>query len=323
MLSQSAINNKFVVVEAGGTDFIKMNKASNYSAQAYSHTITIRHDNASAIPSTVTPIDFLRNALSKLTLQIGAGDDIYSLNLTAHLLRQLWTRKELIYNIDRTVGTGKVSTFELIIDFLSVGFESPKDTILFNTGSYDHLMTEIVANDGDSIADVIVHDTKVHITESYKMNSKRPLVNVGGELKPLAPQHKKPVFRQVSMSASNNSFEYDIPDGTTVSKIMLYVTDGNGKISEDHIKNVILKTAQTKYIDLDSKTLESWNRLSLKQYANSNFKGVLVLDIAQGQYTECLKVAGAFKDSKLELDFDKRAVEGTTLNMIFETVINA
>ncbi|QKF82051.1 hypothetical protein [Halarcobacter ebronensis] len=323
MIRQNIINNKFVEIKPNDTEQVKMNKYQAYSVQAYSHKITVYHDNAAALDPAITIYDFLANALSKLTLQIGAGNEIYDLDLTAHLVRQLELRKQLVYSIDKTSGTGKISTIQLIIDFLSLDFIAPKDTILFNTGNYDHLLTQIVAAPGTKISNCTVTKTIVGITELFKTDVVlNKYIATDGTTQTMTPLNKKPIMRTPSFNSSNPNWELDIPNNVEISKIMMYVTDG-GKISTGHIKNVIIKNATQKLINVDSATLEAWNRETLRDYNDSDFDGILVLNIAQGQYTEALKTTGLFVDSKLEVDVIKGAASEPILNIIYETVEKA
>ena len=323
MFRKPIVNNKSVDVKPNDTEQIAHNKYIGYSLEAFRHTITIYHDNAAAIPSTVNVFDFISNAVSKITLQIGAGNELYDLDLTAHMVRQLITRGQLLYTIDKTAGEGKVSNVELVVDFLSLGFVAPQDTILFNTGRYDHLLTQIVASGGNSIADVTVTKTNVRITEKYKTDITMPIViGSDGKKVQMTPKNKKPIFRNHGFTSDNSMWEIDLPNNTAISKIIMYVTDG-GKIVSSKINNIILKNTLRKLLEVDAKTLEYENRENLRSYFNSNYNGILTLDLSSGEYTQALVTSNQFKDTKLDLDVVVDGATNPMLNLIIETVEEA
>jgi len=291
-IRSNIVSNKMKSIAPNGSESIEHNKAEAYSAQAYAHTITIYHNNAAALADDVTVYEFAANALAKLTLQIGAGNELYDLDLIAHLVRHLVTRRELTYEIDKTAGDNKKSTITLMVDFNSYGFVRPQDTILYNTGGYDHLLTQLRADTGEHIANCTVTKTDVHISEFFKTD----VTTLGG-----VALNKKPIWRPKQYKEDRQNWEIDCPKSATISKIIMYVTEGY-KIVTGKIKNINLKSAHFRDMDIPAPLAEALNRGSLKVTSDPDYDGILVLDIAQGEYTEALRTTGLRASSQLVLD---------------------
>lgn len=323
MMRQTTYTNKEGTFEYGSPLQINLYKAKGYSALGYTFKFDISHNNAVAIPTTVKAIEFIAGAIDKVTFEAGTGSDLIDLSITEHMIRQLLTRGELIYDIDRTVGDNKKSTFEVIIDFMSLRFQSPKDTILRELGRFDHYLVEFKGRKTGSIENVTFTNNHVRVVELLKMDVKPVTAIIDGKKVALKSQFKKPIAQRVDLS-SRSDLPIDAPKNMKISKIYFWVTNNAGVIQEaQHIKNFILKSPRRNILDIDSPTLIKWNRETLKQTNNSNFNGLYVLDLAGGQYTECLDTnTEEERDSEIILDVDKLGIDGGHINYILETVIN-
>ncbi len=278
---------------------------------------SVSHDNAATLNAAVTPYEFFGACINSLRVDAGAGNDFINLKLTYLMVRMLRDRSNLIYTIDKTSGAGKVSTLLLVVDFTSVGMFSPKDTAL-NTTRYQHLNTVIKLGEG-SLTDFTLNNVSVNLREQQVKNM-TPAISNGVAVPPL---HRKPIYISKAVVATQSGFTIDLPKNEKFASITLFAMVGD-KIVDDVISKIALKIKQNyRWRDTQSQ-LNNLNRLGLQNFSDTNFNGIMVMDVGQSQWNDAINTATVEENSgQIELDVAKGAHDGLEIIAIFETLIGA
>lgn len=291
----------------------------SFVAQSYVLTFTLKHDNAQAIPATVTPIGFFERIIRTVRLDAGASRDIINLSGAELLARMLHDDGMLIYNIDRTAGNGKESTFTVIVNIYDRQGIVPKDTAL-NTTLYEHLNFIIKAGDLDDVSQSSLKSISVDIREQQKAGVV-PLT-AGG--KAVALKHRKPLIVRKAFTADDNNLSIPLPTRAVIKNCMLFVMDAN-EVKTSVIEKASLKILQNYRIVENFNVIHNLNRLQyLKKYDDTDYNGMCIIDFSQGELSQAINTSSTDENyGEMILSVKKGTLQNPTIVAVFETVENA
>ena len=310
------LNGKETTGNAGESFSIDLTRSYNLQNVVFNFSIT--HDNAVALATSLTPYEFFGTCIKRLTIDVGAGNDIVNLTLVEHMVRMLKDNRNLSYTIDKTVGTNKVSKLLLIVSLSSIGMVSPKDTIL-NTIAYNHLKTTITLGSATTdVANLTLKSVKTTLREQQLANMKPIMING----KPSPAMHRRPVVITKSIVADQKGFAIEFPKNERFSSITLFVMDGDSIVS-GAIDVIKLKIKQNYRWQDTMEQLNELNRFGLMDFVDANFNDIAILDITQGQYTGVIDTRLPSENSgQIEVDVVKGTAAAPVVVAIFETLIN-
>lgn len=292
--------------------------AADIAATDYMLRIEMTHDNANAL--TVDTFKFWRNIIKEIALQLGTGNDVFELGIREMLYRQLKTRQRVASTIDKTSGAGKVSTLTLIIDLLSIGYISPKDTLLY-VANYDQKNLYIHAGEFDTVTDCTVSDVQMKLTENFLQNTTPITRQKADGTKTIVNAIKRPVLDIKAMNGATTSFEIPFPENEQTSEVYLYVIDGNGDLVDGKIKDITIKNPHTQFRQYVFSEVQEQNQIDLFSVSNSLFNGVAWINIAGGKYSRSVNTSNAKeRGTKLILNVDPNGAADLTVHALFETV---
>lgn len=311
------LNNITGTLEAGNWHPFDLSSASNYSAISYIPKFEVKHDNAEDL--TCTDFEFISNIVDTLNLEVNAGNKVLDLKVRGHLLIHLFTRGCLDIDIDRTAGEGKVSTFHICLDMALFNFQNPKEGY-FHTWSYNKKTINILTANYKNIDNLTVEKVSILIEEDIKTDSK-PIYYAGTDKQ--VALFKKPIPENKPI-VGKEEITFKFPTDKTVTGIIVYATNSDGKIVDDCIDTLELyhpsRAGHSKRTLKDIVRTAKNGRMFLN-YDEPHAKNIAFLNIAKGQISEGINTRNInYKDQQLKVNVSKQGYESPILNVIFLTV---
>lgn len=301
-------------LNAKGRAVFKLNGASNLTAHLYEIKVTATHTNAEVLSTDI--FKFWGNIIDEITLQLGTGSEIIELPIREHIYRQIVRRERIFSDVKTAVGSDLVSSLNLIIDLSSIGYLRPQDTAVY-THLYNDKNIFVTANDFKSVAGCTVTNVQLKVKETFLENMTSTVDSEGN----IIPMVKRPLLKTIACNGLNSKFEIDLPESTQVSEALIYVTDGNGDIVEGTISDISLKNAHTNIFKENFQDLNNQNQLDIFKGVNSLYKGVAMINIANGKYSRVINTSNQVeKSTKIVLNINPNGASDLVVNALFETV---
>lgn len=297
---------------------LELNGASDLTAHAYTLRVEVSHDNGGAL--TVDTFQFWSNIINEISLQLGTGNDIFELGIRECFYRQLKNRQRVASTIDKTTGSGKTSTLTLIIDLLSIGYLSPRDTALY-VDNYKQKNIYVKGGDFSSVANCTVNTVAMKLKEQFTQNA-NPITrkNTDGTAS-IINAVRRPVIEMKEMSGASNSFEIAFPENERTTEAYIYVIDGNGDLVSGTITDVAIKNSHTNIYSDTFAEIQEQNQIDIFSVSNSLFNDVAWLNIAGGKYSRAINTSLAReKNTKLVMKVNPQGADDLNVVVLFETV---
>lgn len=317
MSSLVKLANQIKNLEAGGRINLSLYGASDLTAHVYEIVATVKHTNSGSL--SVQPIAFWENIFQQISLQLGTGSEIFDLGIREHIIRQIKSRKKLGSFINKNSGEVE-SKINLIIDLESIGFMSPKDSVIY-TGNYADKNIFIKASQFDEVANCTINSVSIKLKETFLQNMNPPInARTGKEVKIL----KRPILKTDMVSGATNSYSMRFPENSAIAGVYLFAVKTDGTIVEDLISKITVKNSTKTIIEEDFKELHDQNQLDFFPQKQDLYKGTVFIDFANGKYSRSINTnIDTQKFTDLVLSVNPKGANDIEFRALFETFENA